>query len=285
MNCEIFPEEICEKFSFYESLLIDRLKNSDFSLRVKDVSCFQGDENDENENPIRRIMTPLRRWVLLALLLAAVAAHPLEHACVHLCRARDTSLEKITGVCQHQQKLVLQSSGGRFPIHRLFSLCLTPCHGSSDLLVFDDSHACRTFRKTLIRYHGCSCNDVDHEGTRNGEEDPWRGKEFEEDGESKMLKKADEEQAVVPADVVRGQGLKIKDLPATKLEMGEDTLDKADVEDADTDDAGKEESEDVAATGNEANSTDETSVDWDRWCMTQCDHGNGGSACHCDLIP
>ena len=242
-------------------------------------------------------MTPLRRWVLLALLLAAVAAHPLEHACVHLCRARDTSPEKITGVCQQQQqqqqqKLVLQSSSGRFPIHRLFSLCLTPCHGSSDLLVFDDSHACRTFRETLIRYHGCSCNDVDHEGTRNGEEDPWGGKEFEEDqsekvGESKMLKKADEEQAVVPADV-RGQGLKIKDLPATKLEMGEDMLDKADVEDdADTDDADNasmEESEDVAASSNEANSTDET-VDWDRWCMTQCDHGTGGSACHCDLIP
>ncbi|KOX72528.1 hypothetical protein WN51_03060 [Melipona quadrifasciata] len=237
-------------------------------------------------------MTPLRRWVLLALLLAAVAAHPFEHACVHLCRARDTSPEKITGVCQHQQKLVLQSSGGRFPIHRLFSLCLTPCHGSSDRLVFDDSHACRTFRETLVQYHGCSCNDyVDHEGTWNDEEDPRGGKEFEEDrsrevGESKMLKKADGEQ--VPADV-RGQGLKIKDLPATELEAVEGMSDEADVEDAGTDDAdkgaSKEESEDVAATGDEANSTDETSVDWDRWCMTQCDHGNGGSACHCDLIP
>ncbi|KAF3419995.1 hypothetical protein E2986_04285 [Frieseomelitta varia] len=236
-------------------------------------------------------MTPLRRWVLLALLLAAVAAHPLEHACVHLCRARDTSPEKITGVCQHQQKLVLQSSGGRFPIHRLFSLCLTPCHGSSDLLVFEDSHACRTFRETLIQYHGCSCNDVNREVARNDEEDPWRGKQLEEDqsrkaGESKILKKADDEQ--VPADV-QGQGLKMKDLPATKLEVGEDMLDKADVEDAGTDDAdkgaSKEESEDVAATGNEANTTDETSVDWDRWCMAQCDNGNGGSACHCDLIP
>lgn len=30
---------------------------------------------------------------------------------------------------------------------------------------------------------------------------------------------------------------------------------------------------------------DEDSMDWDLWCVSQCDNGKGGSACHCDIIP
>lgn len=242
-------------------------------------------------------MTPLLRWVLLALLLAMVVAHPVEHACVYLCRARNTSPE-ITGGCEHQQKLVLQSSGGRFPIHRLFRLCLTPCHGSSDLLVFDNTHTCRTFRRTLIQYHGCSCDDVNYGETRNNQEDPSTVKKFEEDrlkgaDVTRMLEKAGEQQ------IIRGQSLKTKDVRRyiTEIKVEKDII-QADFKDTDNlNKADSEETSKDAATDNlekpgskddaprMEDSTDETSVDWDRWCMNQCDNGKGGSACNCDIIP
>ncbi|XP_015177008.1 PREDICTED: protein DDB_G0268328, partial [Polistes dominula] len=33
------------------------------------------------------------------------------------------------------------------------------------------------------------------------------------------------------------------------------------------------------------NPTDSDEIDWDMWCMAQCDIGHGGSACECDIIP
>ncbi|XP_060824026.1 uncharacterized protein LOC132911431 [Bombus pascuorum] len=242
-------------------------------------------------------MTPLLRWVLLALLLAMVVAHPVEHACVYLCRTRNTSPE-ITGGCEHQQKLVLQSSGGRFLIHRLFRLCLTPCHGSSDLLVFDNTRNCRTFRETLIRCYGCSCDDVNYGETGNNQEDPSTVNKFEEDqlketDVTRMLEKAGEQH------IVRGQSLKTKDVGRyiTEIKAEKDII-QADLKDTgNLNKADSEETPKDAANGNlekpgseddasrKKDSTDETSVDWDRWCMNQCDNGKGGSACKCDIIP
>lgn len=32
-------------------------------------------------------------------------------------------------------------------------------------------------------------------------------------------------------------------------------------------------------------SSEETTIDWDEWCMNQCKNGCGGNACRCDIIP
>ncbi|KAI4500501.1 hypothetical protein M0802_004463 [Mischocyttarus mexicanus] len=37
------------------------------------------------------------------------------------------------------------------------------------------------------------------------------------------------------------------------------------------------------APNNNPSTSDE--IDWDLWCMAQCDIGHGGSACECDIIP
>ncbi|XP_043488930.1 uncharacterized protein LOC122515596 [Polistes fuscatus] len=37
-----------------------------------------------------------------------------------------------------------------------------------------------------------------------------------------------------------------------------------------------------SAPDNPSNSDE---IDWDLWCMAQCDIGHGGSACECDIIP
>ncbi|XP_017888578.1 uncharacterized protein LOC108630032 [Ceratina calcarata] len=221
-------------------------------------------------------MTPLPWWVLLvSLLVIAVAAHPFEHACVRLCRARDTSPE-FAGVCEHQQRPVLQSGGGRFPIQRLFRLCLTPCHGSDlDSQSFDTTETCLAFRYSLIQRLGCSCDSLNYDG--NLGEDRWEVEkdQMKEADRWKMLReRADEKQAVAYADLQRQQQLSVESLYKIIAEtMAADTED--------------------AVIGNlktgspivESENMDETSVDWEMWCRTQCENGQGGSACHCDIIP
>ncbi|KAG7188767.1 hypothetical protein KM043_008385 [Ampulex compressa] len=38
-------------------------------------------------------------------------------------------------------------------------------------------------------------------------------------------------------------------------------------------------------TTKDPNSSEEGHIDWEMWCMAQCDNGQGGSACNCDIIP
>lgn len=232
-------------------------------------------------------MTPLPRWVLLAMLLALVAAHPTDHACVRLCHALNPN-PGITGVCEHQQKLVLQSSGGRFPIQGLLRLCLTPCHGvgTTNTLLFDDSRICRVLRRSLIRRQGCSCGGLNNENSEKleEEEEERRVGELEKnqlkgtDG-TDMLKKDDEEEAVASADVqVRQLGQKNENTMDIN-EIEEERLERAEFQHAAVVNSN---------TGSPtawADLTEETTIDWDLWCMNQCDHGKGGSACHCDIIP
>ena len=110
---------------------------------------------------------------------------------------------------------------------------------------------------------------------------------------TRMLEKASEQQ------IVRGQSLKTKDVRRyiTEIKVEKDII-QADFKDTDNlNKADSEETSKDAATDNlekpgskddaprMEDSTDETSVDWDRWCMNQCDNGKGGSACNCDIIP
>ncbi|XP_017766620.1 PREDICTED: uncharacterized protein LOC108555477 [Eufriesea mexicana] len=233
-------------------------------------------------------MTPLPRWVLLALLLAVVAAHPVDHACVRLCRARNTSPES-TGVCEHQLKLVLQSSGGRLPIRRLLRLCFTPYHGagSSESPFFDDTEVCRVFRQSLIRRHGCTCEDIDDVKTGDLEEDRWRVQKFERDWSKKaeefgMLRKDEEDRPMVPADDRGQQGPEMKALfeAIAKIgEAGEDPSSRAESKDEVI------EISDPGSRVDEHNDVDDATIDWDLWCMAQCDSGQGANACNCDIVP
>ncbi|XP_076240467.1 uncharacterized protein LOC143182993 [Calliopsis andreniformis] len=241
-------------------------------------------------------MTPLPRWVLLALLLAGASAAPEDHACVRLCRAQNRG-PKIVGVCDHQQKLVLQSSGGRFPLQRLFRLCLTPCSGGpgspNDPLLFDDSKTCQNFRESLLRRRACSCDTLDHEGTWDLEEkNSLRVERSLENLEQYELKNVDSldvilalskgislvETAIASDILLDQQGLNSRGLSEMKLEAEEDQVDEKEEEGV-----GEDPVVENAADGIDV--TEEPPVDWDMWCMAQCDNGQGGSACHCDLIP
>ncbi|XP_076284745.1 uncharacterized protein LOC143211169 [Lasioglossum baleicum] len=228
-------------------------------------------------------MTPLPRWVLLASLLAGVGAHPVEHACVRLCVAQ----KMITGVasgCHDYRRFVLQSSGGRLPSQQqLLSLCLIPCGepGSPNSLQYDSSVICRVFRQSLIRDHGCHCDwktDRDLEDNRNFYETLLQDVDHHSLRRSfslNVLVKGDQ----VPADL-------LNDWKSTPLE---DKMNFAG--DNEVDRLGIRERLDPKGTFNlnpdspdESDSTD-SPVDWDLWCMAQCDNGHGGSACNCDLIP
>ncbi|KOC66363.1 hypothetical protein WH47_08755 [Habropoda laboriosa] len=225
-------------------------------------------------------MTPLPWWVLLALLLVVVASYPVDHACARLCRVRNTSPE-ITGGCEHQQKLVLQFSGGRFPIQRLFRLCLTPCQGSStsNSLSFDVSQACRSFRDSLIERHGCICDDLHDVRARNLEEEDRKVEGFE----AGQLNEADEWN--LPKKFAKHRPASSFDdlyqLMLTKKQAYKDTMEITKLEENILDSADTED----AILGKMEGSNEESSIDWDLWCMAQCDNGKGGSACNCDIIP
>ncbi|XP_071867375.1 uncharacterized protein [Bombus fervidus] len=242
-------------------------------------------------------MTALLRWVLLALLLAMVVAHPVQHACVYFCRAQNINPERATGGCGDQQEIIRQLSEGQFPIHRLFRICLIPCNGT-DSVTFDNSHTCRTFREVLIRCYGCSCNNVNYDEVRNEEEDLLMIKTLEENQMKgadmmRMLEKTAEQH------IHQSQGLNSRYIRRhiTEIKVEKDII-QADLKDTgNLNKADSEETSKDAATGNlekpgckddascKEDSTDETSVDWERWCMKQCDNGKGGSACNCDIIP
>lgn len=65
-------------------------------------------------------------------------------------------------------------------------------------------------------------------------------------------------------------------------------LDRDDIEQhpMDIDDEGAELPEDDRKdTSSPSDSSEESAVDWEQWCMSQCNNGHGGNACRCDLIP
>ncbi|XP_078053358.1 uncharacterized protein LOC144478881 [Augochlora pura] len=232
-------------------------------------------------------MTPLPRWVLLALLLAGVGAHPGEHACVRLCLAA----KRISGTargCHEHRRLVLQSSGGRLPSHQqLFSLCLNPCGepGSPNSRQFDSSVICRDYRQSLIRDYDCHCDRK----TKNR-------RDLEADAENllqdvdrhsqrrssilDLLAKGVDDRVLVPADPVDywRSIVPSKDKMQLAKENGEDHLGiRARLDPKETFNLSQE--------NPDAADSAESPVDWDLWCIAQCDNGRGGSACNCDLIP
>ncbi|XP_076647977.1 uncharacterized protein LOC143356297 [Halictus rubicundus] len=228
-------------------------------------------------------MTPLPRWVLLASLLAGVGAHPIEHACVRLCVAQ----KMITGAargCHDYRRFVLQSSGGRLPSQQqLFSLCLIPCGepGSPNSPQYDSSVTCRVFRRSLIRDHGCHCD--------------WKtGRVLEDDRiiDAILLQDVDHHslrRSFSPNVLEKGGQVPVDPLNDWKSTPLEDKMKLAD--DYEEDRLGIRERLDPKGTFNlspespDASESVDSPVDWDLWCMAQCDNGHGGSACNCDLIP
>ncbi|XP_076633540.1 uncharacterized protein LOC143347845 [Colletes latitarsis] len=218
-------------------------------------------------------MTPMLRWVLLALLLAGAKARPLEDACVRLCLARDRSLE-VTGVCDHQQRLVLQSTGGRYPTQRLLGLCLIPCNGpGNDPLLFDDSQICRVFRESMIRRRGCSCHGT---WTLETDDAPRLDVSFQDSySRDSVDERSSMSEAAALVDVAKDRRSKHK-------------MQSLGIEDVLLNNEEWESSVDVGISNLNAPAkvdSTEDPVDWDLWCMAQCDNGHGGTACNCDLIP
>lgn len=212
-------------------------------------------------------MTPLPRWVLLALLLAVVDAQQAENACVCACRAR-SGIPRISEDCDHMLYLVSGSHGGAYLLARLLKLCLIPNTRASDPghPIFVDAESCHYIRDNFIERYGCSCD-----ASNNGKS--AERKEEDQVTELNALKRLDmfktrEDVTAVPVDQ---RGWRSTDLPKEDLliPVVDKQLDATDTTNAPED--GTDSKEDP--------------IDWDMWCMTQCDNGLGGSACHCDIIP
>lgn len=229
-------------------------------------------------------MTPLPRWVFLALLASSVvgfAAHRKDDACVPICRAQKRSPEKIGGGCDHRRN-VLQSDGDHSAVRRLFRSCLIPCDApgvGTDRLFFQDTADCRSFREKLIVLRSCACDSSedarpsgipytweywadrlfrDHAGVGSGERDPWT-----------MKRRGLSEEGSLSGERMAMEDLKELDYPDS-LEMEATPIANMDSE---------------SGTTSDPNLSEEYPVDWEMWCMAQCDNGQGGSACNCDIIP
>ncbi|XP_031827696.1 uncharacterized protein LOC116424866 [Nomia melanderi] len=215
-------------------------------------------------------MTPLPRWVLLASVLAVVGAQPGDNACVHACRARERSPE-ITGViCDHRRSAVLQSAGGRSPIQRLSSICLTPCAPTSH---YDGSEACRDFRELLIRSRACLCDDRKDDNSRSIRTEHSKNFDRVDHRELRSFKSAMLKKLAIADHYLVLEPLE-NDSYRFRVEMRPDERRFEDTR-----------LSDLNLEGPTLTESTESDVDWDMWCMAQCDNGRGGSACNCDLIP
>lgn len=231
-------------------------------------------------------MTPLPRWVFLALLAASsvvgFAAHQKDDACVPICRAQKRSPEKIGGGCNYR-RIVLQSDGDHSAVQRLFRACLIPCETpgpGKDRLLFEETADCRSFREKLISVRSCSCGSFEDEETGGGEDfwEDWAEKLFRAHGRGKPAR---DDPRTMKGPRAQGDprppsgGRRVADDPSgldypDSLEMEATPMANAELQPGTTPDP---------------NASEEYPVDWEMWCMAQCDNGQGGSACNCDIIP
>lgn len=235
-------------------------------------------------------MTPPLRWVFLLVLVGCAASIPLplaNDACVLLCHPRARS--SLEGVCE----LRGAQSGSVLDLARIIvSRCLKLCDHQQPSSARVSCFALRSF---LGARRGCHCpsthvmrtdasipslvdelaedvvsfsfggvvisalyapllrEDVDAEGYGLIVDDYEFGSRLAHDAENEKPKKRhDVEQ---PSTGINGHG--------TILLQGEQTDGNAGSDSFEGDD----------------------DVDWEQWCMHQCNIGLGGDACNCDIIP
>lgn len=220
-------------------------------------------------------MTPLARWVLLTTLLGhatSVPARtlPLEDACVALCLAENAAAneDKVHVIPRRQFAEGRRGRGA----DRLFGHCFErPSHSTICTILFE----------ALREYRGCDC-----ELTKNLEL-PDRLylsssllKDLSNDYTkiSKLLESRllSNEEEMVRRNLRKGEG------SSRRRRNGPLTFDlSSSIMETD----GQQRPNDALVSGTSDASSDSEPVDWDLWCMAQCDNGHGGSACECDIIP
>ncbi|XP_014473581.1 PREDICTED: uncharacterized protein LOC106743869 [Dinoponera quadriceps] len=236
-------------------------------------------------------MTPPLRWVFLLALVGCAASIPLvDDACVLLCHPRARSSPE--GVCE----LRGAQSGSVLDLARIIvSHCLKLCDRQLQSSVRDSCFALRSF---FGAYRGCRCRstpvmptnvkirslvnelaedvafssplgelvisalhaallreDADAEGYDLIVDDRESGGRLAHDAENEKPRRHVLEQP--PVDNGYGHGrVRPQGGDRTDNTAASDSLDE-----------------------------DDDNVDWELWCMEQCNSGQGGDACRCDIVP
>ncbi|KAK2585620.1 hypothetical protein KPH14_010245 [Odynerus spinipes] len=218
-------------------------------------------------------MTPLARWVLLATLFGHAMSVPartqaLENACVALCRAENAAAneDKVHVIPRRQ---FIEGRRGR-EADRLLGLCLErPQH----------STICKIIVKSLREHRGCDCELIERSGIpRRNYISSSLLDDLVEDY-SKISEAVQSQLQGNRANVLRSGSIRklveaeskrqlIVEREAFKYATSGSIMDTNEQHDSSA-----------------SNSDDSEEVDWELWCMAQCDIGHGGSVCKCDIIP
>ncbi|KAL2713351.1 hypothetical protein V1478_017049 [Vespula squamosa] len=221
-------------------------------------------------------MTPLAWWVLLATLFGHARIVPartyiFDNACVVFCRAENLSVneDEVHVISQ----LVEEGRRGREVDDLLNKLCLASVKSR---------HFCRNIFKYLGDRQRCDCRTISPSLSLNNREE-------ESIDRSRILTKLSDkfqrsrqqqqQQQQQRKQKQEGQRQEERHLMMTKMTM---TMNGRDIS--------KDEifvppivNNQQASSAPNPSASDK--IDWDMWCMAQCNIGHGGSACDCDIIP
>lgn len=236
-------------------------------------------------------MTPSLRWVFLLALVGCAASIPsrfVDDACVLLCHPRTRSSPE--GVCELRG---VQSGSVLDQARIIVSRCLKLCDRQ---LTSSVRASCFALTSFLAAHRECRCSSTD--AMRTNVNIPSLVDELAEEVVSSSplgkivisaLHTALLHKDVEPAD---GYDLIADHHESGSLAHGTETKNtkQHDVEQPPINVNSNytarlmedDQSDTTAASGN---SDEDDNVDWEMWCMEQCNNGHGGDACRCDIIP
>lgn len=231
-------------------------------------------------------MTPPLRWVFLLALVgryaASVPASFAGDACALLCHPLAESFPE--GVC----KLWVAQSGSDLDQARVIvSRCQKPCDRQLPFVV---GVVCHALRSLLGDYRVCRCPSTDAT-MPSGASVPSLVNGLAEDVVDTIYPSALDRRVIRALRAAFSLGVQGNDdspaagcMPVRPQDAEDAERDRRDVETT----PAEPKDQDPLDNGNKeatTTSSEEVTIDWEQWCMSQCNSGHGGNACRCDLIP
>lgn len=220
-------------------------------------------------------MTPLVWWVLLAMLFGHARIVPartyiFDNACVVFCRAENLSVneDEVHVISQ----LVEEGRRGREVDDLLNKLCLESV---------ESRHFCHNIFKYLRDRQRCDCRTISPPLSLNDREKESIDRLRILNKLSDKFQRSQQASQQQQQQKQEGQRQEEQHLMMAKMTM---TVNGRDIS--------KDENfvprildvnNQQASSAPNPSGSDE--IDWDMWCMAQCNIGHGGSACNCDIIP
>ncbi|XP_046828576.1 uncharacterized protein LOC124428499 [Vespa crabro] len=225
-------------------------------------------------------MTPLAWWVLLTMLFGHARIVPartyiFNNACVVLCRAENLSVNE--DEVHVTSQLVEEGRRGREVDDLLNRLCLVSV---------ERRHYCRNLFQYLRDRERCDCRKIYPSlSLNNRKEESIDRLRISTKLSDKFQQSQQQQQQQKQRQQIQkqeGQRQEVQRLMMTKMRMmmnGRDIMKDENFVPRTMDVNNNQQ----ASSAPNSSTSDE--IDWDMWCMAQCNIGHGGSACNCDIIP